>query len=434
MEAVIDYFKNLDLTDVENPEILANVYKEIRGKEIQIVLNKSANMKLEELMSKSSLDQLIGLLTAIGTLLTTKLGSRIIEKNLRLIFRWIYPKKMASENQIIKIWKLLEGIIGNEEVFISHLLDINATHVLRLSFQIFSGVNCEKEKKYKLEKQLRKKGRDICSKYYLLIEKEQDLLLQDKHTIISFLTYLKCVKGRQGIIHQIIKNFRKEDLEDPIKSFFYEGILSLSSEENLKEIYGKIKRDVLELSKDKYGNYFIKTMIKQYYRDDIYYTIIEHLSEFTYNSNIIYNLLLAVIKNDDKEKINELFQFYLKDGNDFFTGLVVNKGELDTKYARIMLSMFELQSTHPITQELNSLFSKYFDKIWIESSIGKKLVIGYLKGSASPLEKDKLVGKLSKQYRRLNRSKLGKELLVTMSRCCNKKNRHIIIEVLKRKS
>ncbi|AFN83102.1 hypothetical protein EROM_060070 [Encephalitozoon romaleae SJ-2008] len=369
MNSLKEYVKNIDFEVVDDSEILDNVYKEIQGNEKELMLDTETTHQIETLIRKSNSRQILDFFKKLDVerLMSKKLGSRVIEVIYDAVFDMVYIRR-----QNIDIDMLVKPA---EDVLVTKFSDTNATHIIRKLFQLVSG-----------KRILDDKIQSFNSVRPGHIEKYKEIItglipnLSKEDSFITLLTYLYCCRSK-SIVYEVVKHhFTWIKVCDPSMSYFFEKIVRLAGRKAKKYIFENIKDKVMELCKEKYGNYFIGEFILWYHQKADYFFEAIDLSEFDKNSNIVMKLTHSLLKARSYPNIDKIVKgFYLENGNDIisctFGGV---EGNFKQKYAPMLCELMKLPNEN--NYGINVAFRRNFSSRWIRSKGGIELLRGYYEG------------------------------------------------------
>jgi hypothetical protein len=406
----------VDIESVDGQEILSTVYKEIRGKEREIILDNTLTYKIESLLEKSSFTRRLMFFNSLDlhNLVKKSLGSRVVEKLLFLIFNDIYVHRRADTARARALVDALDSFM--EKGFMEYVIDRNGTFVVRLYFQLLSGRRIEEKKVIKFKSV--KECREQLGKYESILLEHFHEILREKSSMITLLAYLKCKSKRQKVISKILGSWvNAEALGDPVVSYFYEGVVSLSKGSNLSKFYEMVRKDFIPLCLDRNGNFIMQELIKRYDVNVVYDLLYEHLNKFPFNSNVILSMVLALQNNNCYDRaVGIIKEFYLHETNgDVYDVLLFrNSDSIDTKYLKIVVNLYLLPREHDLSREVNDGFNKHFSKMWLYERSGSELVKTYLMGKGDAHLKSKFITNISNEFRKMSTNVYGIEILKMM--------------------
>ncbi|ADM11616.1 uncharacterized protein Eint_060070 [Encephalitozoon intestinalis ATCC 50506] len=370
MNSLKEYVKNIDFGVVDDPEILDNVYNEIDGQERILILDVETTYQMENLVRRSNSRQILDLFRKldIEQIMTKKLGSRVLEVIYDVIFDMIYVQGQSIDVEVF--------VKPVEDVLKTKFFDTNATHIIRKVFQLVSGKKIRGDK-----------IQSFSSVAPGHIERYKETIteliprLSKEDSFITLLVYTYCYRSK-SIIQEVVKcHFTWEKACDPLKSYFFEKIVRLAGRKTRNYIFEEIKDKVMEICKDRYGNYFIGEFILHHHEQADYFYKEINLSEFSRNSNIIMKLTHSLIKAKSYSNVDKIMRdFYLENGDDIisctFGGV---EGNFKQKYAPMLSELMKLPNSR--NYGINAAFGKKFCSRWIRSKGGIELLQGYYEGT-----------------------------------------------------
>jgi hypothetical protein len=422
MESLVEYVKNIDFDLVDDPEILNNVYGEIRGNEGRLILSTETTYQMERLIKKSTVPQILQLYGRldIAHLISRKLGSRVLELILDVLFDRIYIRK-----ERIDLPPLLTPI---EEHFKRRILDENATHVMRKLFQLVSGRRIEKSgvsKHAALDP-------GYIQKYRERMVEAVPSLCREEH-FITFLHYLKCYRS-QGLMRKVVeRHFSCEGVCEPVKSYFFEHLAGMCGKRALRFMFECVKDRVMELCEDRHGNYFMAEFIRRYSCEADYFYKAVHLPSLPEHSNVVLKLVLALQENRSYSSVDSIVrEYYLRDGEGLlhctFGG---EEGNFRQKYAPMLANLMRAPTEH--SHGVGNALKARFKSSWLRSKGGIELVAGYYKGTDSDAEKRSFTRKLHRAVPLLAGKKEGRALLPHLMRYSSLREREYVRKELEQR-
>lgn len=386
MEGLKEYVKNIDFDVVDEPEVLDNVYMEIHGHEGELILNTETTYQMERLIRKSSGEQILGLFGRLDVrhLINKKLGSRVIEVVYDVVFDMAYVQKQDIDT--LAITEATEEHLGQR------ILDVNATHVVRKLFQLVSGKRMCKDG---VERFTPTDPSRIHRYKQTVVEVIPRLSRED--SFMTVLCYLHCHRSQTVIHEAVMQHFSWTRVCEPSMSYFFEGLARMAGRRSLKHMFEEVKERVMELCRDRYGNYFIGELILRCHdRADHFFDSLD-LAEFHRNSNVVMKLVQSLQKAGSHEKISEVMRMFgVEDGED---AIVTNtfggeEGNFKQKYAPMLCGFMRLPEIHGYG--VNRAFRRRFDVGWLRSKGGVELLQGYYEGTDSKASKREFTRRLEK--------------------------------------
>ncbi|KMV65913.1 hypothetical protein M970_060110 [Encephalitozoon cuniculi EcunIII-L] len=370
MNNLKEYIKNIDFETVDDSEVLHNVYNEIDGHERELMLSTETAYQIESLIRKSNSKQVLAFFKKLDVeeLMSKKLGSRVLEVIYDAIFDMIYIQR-----QDIDVDTLMRPV---ENVLKTKFSDTNGTHIIRKLFQLVSG-----------KRILGDKVQSFASIRPGHIEKYKEAIvelipsLSKEDAFVTLLIYTYCYRSKI-IIHEAAKHhFTPEGVCNPSMSYFFEKIVKLAGKKTRRYIFERIKGKVMELCRDRYGNYFIGEFILCHYeKADCFFDAID-MAEFDKNSNIIMKLTHALLKARSYSNIDKVMKsFYMESEDDVishtFGGV---EGNFKQKYAPMLCELMKLPNE--CNYGINAAFRRKFSSRWLRSKGGIELLRGYYEGT-----------------------------------------------------
>ncbi|AFM98383.1 hypothetical protein EHEL_060090 [Encephalitozoon hellem ATCC 50504] len=370
MNSLKEYVKNIDFGIVDDPEVLDNVYNEIEGNEKELVLDAETTHQMEILIRKSNSKQILDLFEKLDVerLMSKKLGSRVIEVIYDAIFDMVYIQRQDVDIDLLV--KPVENILETK------FSDTNATHIIRKLFQLVSG-----------KRIIDGRIQSFNSVKPGHIEKYKEIIMElipklsKEDSFITLLSYLYCYRSKTIVLEVVKHHFTWERVCDPSMSYFFEKIVGISGKKAREYIFENLKDRVMELCKEKCGNYFIGEFILCHYQKADYFFDVIDLSEFDKNSNIVMKLTHSLLKARSYSNIDKIMkEFYLESGDDIisctFGGV---EGNFKQKYAPMLCELMKLPNER--NYGINTAFRKSFSSRWIRSKGGIELLQGYYEGA-----------------------------------------------------
>jgi hypothetical protein len=412
MESLVEYIKNIDFETVDDHEVLNNVYGEIEGNERRLILNTETTYQMERLIKRSSIPQMLRLYgrLEIAQVINKKLGSRVLELIFDRVFEHVYVK-----GEKIDLETLLPPV---EECFGHHVLGENATHVMRKVFQLVSGRRIEKDKvtRYKPED----------PQYIQRYKKEMLRLIPKLHRedgFVTFLYYLRCHRSKT-LMHEVAKrHFSCESVCAPATSYFFEHLVGMAGKKTLGLVFETVKNRVMDLCRDRYGNYFVGELIRRYpSKADYFYEAI-YAAGFAEHSNVVLKLVLSLQETRSYSSIDAIVRAqYLKDERDILQSTFGGEeGNFKQKYAPMLVNFMKAPAEH--SYGVNEAFRKHFRSSWLRSKGGLELVAGYYNGTDGVGEKRMFTRRLYRSVPLLARRREGRALLAHLMRHSDTKGR-----------
>lgn len=442
LKNVVSYIANLDLEDVSDPKMLQKPFDEMSGHEKHVIHNKESCKKLEVLLTKCSFAQLVAFYQriAVAELAMTKMGSQIVERIYRNLFRHIYTcgeKKKRSR-------EVLRAVVGDIEPHFEKLFfDPCGTFVLRPYFELLAGkytgyenredagsekrhkIAVSKVKEYKRHAEFYTKMRA----YAVFLRSNVAKIFGSSFTSATFSVYLKCRKDKTLIKTCIDTYFCASNLQNPIFSYFFEELVGFASKKRVAAMFDKISAKFVDLSTEDYSNYVARAFAARHDPKAVYAHITESLDAYSKNSNVILALAMSLYNANEHELFLRLLQeFYSSD--DMFEKIALGNGKVAHKFVGLACCVMSLKP-NAVVKKFNADFLKLFDNEWLYEKAGRELCTGFLTGSAPPGERRRFITGLRKEYHKLVKNHYGKQLLVTMSRNADYDTRLKLISILK---
>lgn len=359
---ILDYFKNIEITNIQDPLIIKNIFTEIKPAIEQIILHNTLSIKLENFLNDDLKKEL--LFTIDFDIIYKKLGSRVIEK---IINEIEFDEKTKNY--------LLDKLNTN---FMKYFLDQNATFIIRILV---------KKLNYQVDADL-------------IITNLRSILKND-YSLITLQEILPDINNKQKIIAKIL--FPIEDLKTK-RSYFYQKIIDFSDKTNLKNIYNMVKNDILELANDKYGNYVVQELIKKDSKNiKTYYEIVK---ANTLPRNIVYNMIMKLLTKKEEKRACKLIKKHFQAEPDIFKSILFYDDSLNYKYVKIIEKLFFVKEKYSF--DVKKLFFKYFKDDWLDNSNGFFLIKAFFEGNANKKEKSTFYKKIKSK---LEKHKKGAELI-----------------------
>ncbi|KAM0674180.1 hypothetical protein GVAV_002253 [Gurleya vavrai] len=159
----------------------------------------------------------------------------------------------------------------------------------------------------------------------------------------------------------------------------------------------------MNLATDKHANYVIKELCKSIR----IYIIEDNLTNFNQNSNVIFNLVIFLIKEDPKKANKIIKSFYLKENSLF--DLILKNDSIDSKFTKLIEQLFFTDLKYNLN--VNSEFRKKFSLLFINDKNGRILIRAFLNGKAEKENKEDFVTTNKRYWKELAMDKWGIETL-----------------------
>ena len=449
LKEVLEYFSNLDLDGVNDADMLQKPLEEIKGYETQVILNKETCMKLEIILSRCSLKQLMDIYKRmnIEELVLTKMGSQMLEK----VYKLFFPHAYVSTTDDAVAEEVLETAFTSLDPHVEMLaLHPYGTFVLRPYFELLSGIvtnyksksrDWEEPGRYrkgKVKTNRIKKHERFCRKlrsysdYFMGV---LDEIFSEAYASATFSVYLQCSRHKSLIRMVIDKYCSRENLNSPIFSYFFEDLVSFVSRKHIDAFFLKIKDHIAELGLSENSNYVIRRLTERCAPKMLYRYLSDSLERYPKNSNIVLSLLFSLYDAHENTEFLELVaNFYGPDN--LFQNILISNGKIVYKYVKLIGLVMSLKESKcerkNVVKQINLDFLSLFDPSWLYEKAGRELVQGFVTGSALPRQKRQFISRIEKEYGKLASNYYGKKLLVTVSRYADNDRRLKIISILKK--
>lgn len=344
----VEYFSNVEFDTIDDPQILQNIHDEIKVGYFNIINHNTLSYKLEELLNKSTHTQRMQfLLQTDNKICQTKLGSRIIEKIFILC-----ESSFTSDD--------IENITNKyEKDFVEMFAHKNSTFVVR--------------------KMITEKFLVLANRNYENVILNLERIFFEDNALITLQQYLESIDKKQRLIKYIVKDhFNIEDLKST-RSYLFQKIVYLSNGKNLDRIFEKIQNAFVELCEDRYGNFVMKELVGKDKKNILFYyrSIKKNIEIFERNSNIILNLCINLYNVHPDRACKFVKAFYLNDGGDIYSEILIKDGLLDTKFTRLIICMLKTDKKYNLNA--SNLFLENFSLNWLKQQCGRELFESYLK-------------------------------------------------------
>jgi len=469
LQEIERYLNSLDFGMAADPAVVKNIYTELRGFETELAKSPTSSTSLETLISLSTADLLVAFLAILDkNLIYKKLGSRIIERIFQRLFECVYNvatvneaasnREAADDAQNGESTAPCRGDAQGKEATASNFNEIsfrevlewidfgrclqneNATHVIREAFMLMTGkkinssgsMRCRSSDviKYKprvgtnedgnvKEASDRSSYRDGKIKEITKIFIGKVPSLDQDYEWATITVFLRCALS-QSLIREIVE--KRLNFSHILEvSFLYEALPEIASRGNREEIYQRIKGDIMKLSLDEKGNYFIQAFLRHGNNANKLLRRMD-LSKFDDESNVLVSLIEGLQKEGEYEKVRRIVKARyvatsdgikddsdskdsddngMDDGSDsddkrrnnmgrnrndsnrdggLFKSLLLERYEgIDTKYLGIVLNFMKMPAKYNF--RVNEDFVGQFSKAWIQKRAGIELLMGYVEGS-----------------------------------------------------
>lgn len=445
LKDILSYVSGLDLDGVDDPELLRDPLRRIEGYESHVILNKETCRKLEAVLARCTLDQLVDFYKKISVreLAVTKMGSRAIERVYLSLFRQLY----GDEVEHARAEEVLETVFESIDPHIDALFfDSSGTFVLRTYFELLSGVRTKWKEQRGLgledtEETQHVRGRHysrfrkLCRAYADYFSDVLERIFEQAFTAATFSVYLECSRKQRLIEAVIDRHCSPGSIRKPVFSYFFESLVGFVASAHLERIFQKIRDEVARLGVDENSNYVVRRLADRYNPVVLYEHIAPSLKDYPKSSNVVVSLLCSLYRVGEREAFLRIFTEFYGPG-DFFGGHLLRNGKVVQKYVGLASLVMSLRGRPgddiDVIKQINEDFLKEFNKAWLREDAGRRLATGFLTGSATPRQKRRFISSLKSEYQGLARNPLGRRLLGTMAGYAERDTKLKIVSILKR--
>lgn len=416
----LGYFRRIDVEETvrmgreDRKSVLENVYGEIRESVGCVVEKYEMSKKMEVLVEGVGNEVFRDVLRRVPvTVIYDSNGSFVIDKCLRRIQRerveGVCGEGGEEEEFVVKVAEQLM------EDFEKTLKTRTSNHSLRIVIELLTGKNSKK--RYKVSDRFKLLYKEI---YNRISKKGLKFFVENETRMVTYQTVLRCSKNskRQEMVRRLVDRLDVDrDVLSSYRSFLYEEVCRQSSKANFAQLLKKVVGRVEEIGNDKTGNYFLQAFIDTLPDiTEVYDTIYGNITKYSFNSNILYHLMLRLIKLNDTARVEEVLRVYKRDGDDYVKQLLFHNtnGSLNTKYVKIVIGLLatDVKDKRKIYIDVVSLF----EREWLFNNEGRAVVRQILLSPVDYEIRDVFIKCLSKYEMQMEKTEEGKELLRVMER------------------
>jgi hypothetical protein len=417
-QEIVSYLNSIDFSLV-NDDVIQNIYKEIIPFSSELVCDPLVSSSLENLIDLSNSQNLLIFINSLRkNLIYRKLGSRIFEAIFNRLFNLMFIEK-----EKFKFSDFLDFIVADDCITCS-----NATHSLRSALMLLSGKKIENLKviRYDIKDEINVEySKNKLNTYKDLFLKKLDHF-KNNDSFNTLGIFLQITKS-QSLINEVIKmDMNVDNIKN--RGYFYEILCNISSKKNLLEIYNKIQENIMDLCLEDRSSYFMQSFLRNsQFGSSILKKI--NLEQFDCNSNIILCLLESLQKSENYEELDNLLNnFYQIENNIFEKFLLEKYGQIDSKYVNLIVNFMGMPKKH--SKRVNKDFVKLFDKEWLKTTAGIKLLFGFMEGSEETKIKERFIEKNINLFWSAYKWKDGKIFLKSLLKYASGHTKKKIYEIL----